>query len=247
MPENITSWYGQKMSRHPTKNAIVSTSRRLFLDKGYEATSVQEIIDSLSIAKGAFYHHFGSKEEVLDAIIEDLCDELNAGVREIIEDARLTPVEKLNRIILLVEGRKKQNQDAFTVVFQAAFAGGRLMTPERLLTTIVESAKPYWTAVVRQGVADGSFITEYPEELAFISLRMAFSWVLILSSEIRSRSTKTSLRRRLEQWGRAYEESLNRLFGTAPGTIAFGRILGIESLLTVAFRKQSGDRRAEKE
>ena len=52
-----------------TKEQIVSKSIRLFLDKGYNATTIKDITDAVSITKGAFYWHFKSKDELLETIV----------------------------------------------------------------------------------------------------------------------------------------------------------------------------------
>ena len=58
-------------NKHPeqTRNFILETAFRLFIEKGYERTSIQDIIDQLGgLSKGAIYHHFKSKEEIMDAL-----------------------------------------------------------------------------------------------------------------------------------------------------------------------------------
>lgn len=57
-----------------TVNLILDVSQRLFIEKGYDNTTIQDIIDELGgLTKGAIYHHFSSKQDILDAVIERLC------------------------------------------------------------------------------------------------------------------------------------------------------------------------------
>ena len=53
-----------------TVKKILEVSYKLFLEKGYDETSIQDIIGELGMSKGAIYHHFKSKEEILDKICE---------------------------------------------------------------------------------------------------------------------------------------------------------------------------------
>ncbi len=53
------------------KKQILETAEALFAERGYEATSVQDILDVLHLSKGSFYHHFESKEQVLQKICEN--------------------------------------------------------------------------------------------------------------------------------------------------------------------------------
>ena len=64
-------------NKHPeqTRNFILETAFRLFIEKGYERTSIQDIIDQLGgLSKGAIYHHFKSKEDILTAVCERMTD-----------------------------------------------------------------------------------------------------------------------------------------------------------------------------
>lgn len=51
------------------RQEILMTARELFIKKGYDKTSVNDILKVVDIAKGTFYYYFSSKEEVLEAII----------------------------------------------------------------------------------------------------------------------------------------------------------------------------------
>ncbi|HWI49607.1 MAG TPA: helix-turn-helix domain-containing protein, partial [Rummeliibacillus sp.] len=53
-----------------TLEQILFVSTKLFEEKGYEKTSIQDIIDGLGMSKGAIYHHFKSKEDILNAVMD---------------------------------------------------------------------------------------------------------------------------------------------------------------------------------
>ena len=69
-----------------TINRILDTAYRLFLEKGYEQTSIQDIINHLGgLSKGAIYHHFKSKEDILEAVTNRITEQSNrmlAGIRD---------------------------------------------------------------------------------------------------------------------------------------------------------------------
>ena len=50
------------------RQAILDTAEALFFERGYEETSVQDILDAMGLSKGGFYHHFESKMAVLEAV-----------------------------------------------------------------------------------------------------------------------------------------------------------------------------------
>ena len=58
------------------KNEILDVAGKLFGEKGYDATSTNDILKEIGIAKGTLYYHFKSKEDILDAMIERITDSL---------------------------------------------------------------------------------------------------------------------------------------------------------------------------
>src|SRR3954468_10888416 len=82
-----------------TRKAILDTSLKLFSKRGFHATTVQAITETAKLTKGAFYHHFVSKEHVLQEIHAEYAVEMVAGAREVMADTALTPVEQLRSII----------------------------------------------------------------------------------------------------------------------------------------------------
>lgn len=61
---------GRNKYPEQTVEKIIITAARLFSEKGYEQTSIQDILDALKLSKGGLYHHFKSKEEILEAVIQ---------------------------------------------------------------------------------------------------------------------------------------------------------------------------------
>ena len=74
-----------------THKRILDVSTKLFFEKGYEQTSLQDIIDGLGgMTKGAIYHHFASKEDILIAVVNRMCDDNSVEMARIRDDASLT-------------------------------------------------------------------------------------------------------------------------------------------------------------
>jgi len=76
------------------KEKIVDAAYELFGEKGYEKTSVAEIIDRAGASKGGFYHHFKSKEEILETISFNYVDQIRKHYDELLKDDKLSVVEK---------------------------------------------------------------------------------------------------------------------------------------------------------
>ena len=163
-------------NKHPeeTVNLILDVATRLFMEKGYEHTSIQDIIDNLGgLSKGAIYHHFKSKEDILVAVTDRMTEESNRVLESIRDRTDLTGREKLKTIFKESILRPVQN-DIFTTA-------PNLGNNPRLLysifsETVNEAAPGYIQPIIEQGIADGSIRAEYPAELAQLIILTANIW-----------------------------------------------------------------------
>lgn len=87
------------------KREIISAAKELIETQGYSQTSVESIIKHAGIAKGTFYHYFKTKQDILDAIVEQIAEELEDHFNSIIEMSRLTAIQKLK---LMLRGQEKK-------------------------------------------------------------------------------------------------------------------------------------------
>ena len=162
---------------HPeeTVEKILDVASRLFLEKGYEHTSIQDIINNLGgLSKGAIYHHFKSKEDILIAVTDRMTMESNQGLAKIRDASAMNGKEKLQEIFKASINRPVQN-DIFTVApdFQN---NPRLL--DSLLRETVEVVAPYYILpIIKEGIEDGSIRTEFPEQLAELIILAANIWM----------------------------------------------------------------------
>lgn len=164
-------------NKHPeeTVNLILDVAFRLFLEKGYEHTSIQDIIDQLGgLSKGAIYHHFKSKEEILVAVTDRMMAESNQMLLTIRDRTDLNGKEKLK--VLFKESLCRPEQSDIFIVAPDFHNNPKLLFS--LLHDIVEEAVPnYILPIIQQGIADGSIQTDYPEQLAQLILLAANVWM----------------------------------------------------------------------
>ncbi|MCI8858908.1 TetR/AcrR family transcriptional regulator [Lachnospiraceae bacterium 66-29] len=164
-------------NKHPEKtvNLILDVAFRLFMEKGYEHTSIQDIIDHLDgLSKGAIYHHFKSKEDILVAVTDRITADSNQLLAQIRDRTDLSGKEKLKTIFKASICRPVQN-DIFTVA--PDFHNNPKLLFSLLHDTIEEAAPNYIFPIIQQGVSDGSIETEYPEQLAELIILVANVWM----------------------------------------------------------------------
>ena len=163
-------------NKHPeeTVQLILDAAYRLFMEKGYERTSIQDIIDQLGgLSKGAIYHHFKSKEDILIAVSDRMTAESNQMLAAIRDRSDLCGKEKLKTIFKESINRPVQN-DIFTVV--PNFHNNPRLLFSLLHETIEEVAPDYLLPIIKEGISDGSIETDYPEQLAEMILLVANVW-----------------------------------------------------------------------
>ena len=156
-----------------TVQKILAVSYRLFLEKGYDHTTIQDITDALGMSKGAVYHHFKSKEEIMDAV-GDRMFLSNNPFEAVRRRSDLNALEKLREAI-----RLNQSDEARTDMTIQAIT---LTRNPRLLVEMIESNRriltPYYLELLEEGNRDGSLHTEYAKEIAELLPLLTSLWLL---------------------------------------------------------------------
>lgn len=174
-----------------TENKILDASLKLFLEKGYDHTTIQDIVDNLGgLTKGAIYHHFKSKEDIFIAIANRMGLNVEHWMNEVLADSTKTGLEKLRYIFQ--RSLDDPNQTYFSE------SGVELIENPKLLAIwlkdwITETIPRYIQPVIEEGVRDGSIQTEYPKELAEVTMLLINLW---LSPGV-GQSDRADLERRL--------------------------------------------------
>ena len=150
-------------NKHPeiTVNKILEVSQRLFLEKGYDNTKIQDIADELGMTKGAIYHHFESKEEIMNKLGESMFIH-NNPFETVKKRKDLNGLEKMKLVIQL-----HQSDEQMVELTNQALP---LLENPQILAKMFESnyqnLLPYWLELIKEGQEDGSIKTDQPKELA---------------------------------------------------------------------------------
>ena len=154
---------------HETRKKILEVSKDLFLEKGFDNTSIQDIIDGLGgLTKGVIYHHFESKDEILQSIIRENNQEiLNYNWRGD------TALEKIQNSLMDAFSDFEQQR----LVYSASI---KLRSPRLLgeqYLSLFSDFLPEIRERVYEGVKDQSIKTEYPDELADLIVLTLNIWI----------------------------------------------------------------------
>ena len=158
-----------------TRQLILQVSLQLFMQQGYEKTSLNDIINHLGgLTKGAIYHHFKSKEEILVAVVNEICSGTDAIMRAILRDETLNGKEKFEKMFSSSLQNPTQD-DVFSIT--PNLLDNPTFLAYYLKTVILDIIPNYAVPVIEEGVADGSIETEYPKELAGVIMLICNVWL----------------------------------------------------------------------
>lgn len=157
-----------------TVERILDAAQRLFLEKGYDNTTIQDIVDELGgLTKGAVYHHFKSKEEIMDAV-GDRMFFANNPFEAVKKRSDLSGLEKLREVIRLNnadEQRTELTLQSVPVAKNPRLLAEMLISNRKVLT-------PCFRELIDEGLADGSICTEYPREISELLPMLTSLWLL---------------------------------------------------------------------
>jgi len=146
------------------RKEIIHAARELFQTKEYDKTTMQGVMDKLNIAKGTIYHYFSSKEELLEAVVEQLVDEELQRKKQLMESSRFRKLNALEKIrVLATSDTMAEEHDQ--ILENLHHPGNTLMHTRQLGRYLLKLA-PVFAAVFEEGCDQGIFKTDHPLECA---------------------------------------------------------------------------------
>lgn len=214
------------------KGQFLSTAARLFDRKGFEATSVDDIVDSMGVAKGLFYYYFESKEELLSLMTERLLQETREMVTKIVAKEDASAMEKVELLMAASAGIKARSA-AITSFFH--------QPRNKLLHFGIEQRSheflvPALESIVEQGMREGVFHTKHPHETVVAYLGAASA----VGHEGIENLTDELLLRRVE----AFQYITEKMLGCRPGSFKVYERLAKEYIARKGRTKQKRPKRS---
>lgn len=197
---------------------ILNGAERLFVQKGYDGTSVQEIIEAVGIAKGTFYHHFRSKLDLLDRLIERTTAQIEARVAEIVHHPDLDALARFRLLVSEANQLKLEHREVMLEALRVMYRPENTVWRDRLYRKSVAVVTPFFVEVIRQGVAEGVFNVQDPDATVplLIAMGQAFNEAFaeaVLSNQVEEQAAH------LRRMARAVEQGFERLLGAQGGTL----------------------------
>lgn len=202
---------------------FLEVAQALFYSKGYERTSVKEIIDAVGVAKGTFYHYFDAKVDLLEALVEQLVEQLLAQVLEELEptlaDDTVSGAQKLEQIFRQFGDWKVENPQFVREAVRVYYQDENVLLRDKMMAASTERMTPVFADVIRQGVQEGSFDVAYPEETARLVFMLNQSLSETVARMMLADERKEVALRRMERKIETYERGVERLLGATEGSL----------------------------
>lgn len=148
----------------------------MFAERGLRATTVRDIADGAGILSGSLYHHFASKEEIVDDLLRGFLDWLFTRYREI-RDSRADPLERLKGLFM-ASFEAIEHRHAQVVIYQDE--AKRLSSQPRFsyLEELNKQQRTMWLEVLNQGIKEGDFRPDLDVDLIYRFIRDT-TWVSV--------------------------------------------------------------------
>ena len=150
-------------TKEERRNEIIETAGKLFEEKGYEQTQVQDIVNEIGVAKGLFYYYFKSKDEVMEELADRYADAIIDAVNKLI-DKDISTFDKINRIFQISIDSAEKKFGIFMGILNVKNG----ITHERIFFNVGKKMVPLVTELILSGndngecnCSDPKFITEF--------------------------------------------------------------------------------------
>ncbi len=200
-------------------NELLDAAQKLFFGKGYDQTSVNDIIEMVGVAKGTFYYYFKSKDELLNKLVVRFSDQIMKNIRPIIAKKDINALDKFNEVMAVSRNMKAANKELMILFLRLMYKDENLIIRHRIFKDSIKTIAPELTKIIKQGVEEGIFNTPYPADVTEL--------IFILAEGMREKIAEYILKLDEEPGNidiiikttKMYEHTVERILGVKEGSI----------------------------
>ena len=201
------------------RDAFLDVAQRLIQTKGYEAMSIQDLLDQLEASKGAFYHYFDSKQTLLEAVVERFAEGAMASLQPILSDPRLPALTKLERVFAGIASLKAEQKDLMLAIIEVWNSDGNAIVREKVRRLSERIMIPLFSAVVKQGLDEGTLHVDSPDETANVLVALMLGFQQQAADLFMARQAGTITFEVVRRSVAANNEAFERIVGIPKGSI----------------------------
>ncbi len=201
------------------KQEFLMTALELFHEKGYEKTTIKDIINNMGVSKGAFYHYFESKEEVITSLAKEYSNRALRIIKKITNRDDLSAIDKLNRIFQSINEYKGSSEETRYKLKDAFYGEENLKLEKKIFNSFKEESIDLFQELIEEGIAEGTIegLVCSRELAEFMlntikSLNSAIDELVYYMDHENSDFGYEEFTRKLDKKLRFYEEAFTKVF-----------------------------------
>jgi AcrR family transcriptional regulator len=204
------------------RSEILDAAQRFVYSRGYEQMTIQDILTDLGISKGAFYHYFTSKQQLLEALVDRTIQEGLQVMLPIVTDDSLNALEKFSRLYDIAATWKTAQKDYLLALMKVWYTDENAIVRVKQLTASIRFITPLFGKMIQQGVDEGVFNVPDPERAGEVLLSLlqgegdAFARLLMTYT---LETNAPSDAQPLIDVNHAYSLAIERVLGVKPGAL----------------------------
>jgi AcrR family transcriptional regulator len=142
------------------RSEILDAADELFGHKGFDGTSTNDILEMVGIARGTLYHHFKSKEHIMDALIDRYSERLLSSAQKVAADKSIPVVERIIRVVMALNLSGGSSKEIMEHIHKPQNA----LMHQKIQRVIVNGVTPILSDIILEGIQQGLFSTPFPYE-----------------------------------------------------------------------------------
>ncbi|HEX5395789.1 MAG TPA: TetR/AcrR family transcriptional regulator [Candidatus Limnocylindria bacterium] len=196
------------------RDAFIDAAQSMIATRGYEQLSVQDVLDATDASKGAFYHYFDSKADLLEAVVERMTNGVLVDVAPFIADPSVPAIEKLQGLFGRIASWKNARKELLRGLIETWYSDENIVVREKFKRDVSRRLEPVLAQIIEQGNAEGTFSAGSPQRSAEVLVTLLLG--------LNDRAGRLYLDRHA---GRISFEEVEAAFGFYDAI--FGRVLGV--------------------
>jgi AcrR family transcriptional regulator len=201
------------------RNEILDAALRFIYTKGYEQMTIQDILFDRQMSKGAFFHYFSSKRDMLEAMIERMINQAETIILPIVHNPHANALQKLQTFFDASVTWKTAQVDVMRALLPVWYADDNAIVRQKVVSSGLVKISPLLKEIILQGIQEGVMRTSFPDQIVEVifSLMMGFSDTL--AGIILAYDPKIDPTPLFEKTIKAHNEALERILGTPKNSL----------------------------
>lgn len=209
------------------RNEILDATQRLIYTKGYEQIAIQDILSELQISKGAFYHYFDSKPDLLEAVIDRMQDEGLLLLTPIVRDPHLDALAKLQRYLDTAVRWKTARREFLIELLRVWYDDHNAIVRQKIWASMSKRVMPLLGEIFQQGIREGTLNIAFPDQVGIIFLALIQGLGDGFADLLLTHDLRGDRLQRAERLVAASNDALERVLGAPAGSV---NVMDAESL-----------------